>query len=81
LPRELRSFAFVRVGELRAIILSRASRWRLAYAQRSGAVVAIVVEVEIDRCTGKVWARTLACGLFADFPVCVLIGGPEGDEI
>jgi hypothetical protein len=44
-------------------------------------VVAIVVEVEIDRCTGKVWARTLACGLFADFPVCVLIGGPEGDEI
>ena len=29
----------------------------IAYAQRSGAVVAIVAEVEIDRHTGKVWAR------------------------
>ena len=39
----------------------------IAYAQRSGAVVAIVVEVEVDRHTGKVWARkfTVAhdCGL------------------
>src|SRR5262249_59383272 len=39
----------------------------IAYAQRSGAVVAIVAEVEIDRHTGKVWARkfTVAhdCGL------------------
>jgi CO/xanthine dehydrogenase Mo-binding subunit len=39
----------------------------IAYAQRSGAVVAIVAEVEIDRRTGKVWARkfTVAhdCGL------------------
>jgi nicotinate dehydrogenase subunit B len=29
----------------------------IAYAQRSGAVVAIVAGVEIDRRTGKVWAR------------------------
>ena len=29
----------------------------IAYAQRSGAVAAIVAEVEIDRHTGKVWAR------------------------
>jgi CO/xanthine dehydrogenase Mo-binding subunit len=29
----------------------------IAYAQRSGAVVAIVAEVEIDRRSGKVWAR------------------------
>src|SRR6516165_5517782 len=39
----------------------------IAYAQRSGAVVAIVAEVEIDRHTGKVWAKkfTVAhdCGL------------------
>jgi CO/xanthine dehydrogenase Mo-binding subunit len=39
----------------------------IAYAQRSGAVVAIVAEVEIDRRSGKVWAKkfTVAhdCGL------------------
>ncbi len=39
----------------------------MAYAQRSGEVVAIVAEVEIDRRSGKVWARksTVAhdCGL------------------
>jgi len=39
----------------------------IAYAQRSGAVVAIVAEVEVDRRSGKVWARkfTVAhdCGL------------------
>ena len=29
----------------------------IAYAQRSGAVVAIVAEVEIDRRTGKIWAK------------------------
>ena len=29
----------------------------IAYAQRSGAVVAIVAEVEVDRNSGKVWAR------------------------
>jgi len=29
----------------------------LAYAQRNGTVVAIVAEVDIDRPTGKVWAR------------------------
>jgi nicotinate dehydrogenase subunit B len=42
-------------------------RARHRLAQRSGAVVAIVAEVEIDRHTGKVWARkfTVAhdCGL------------------
>ena len=39
----------------------------IAYAQRSGAVVAIVAEVEIDRRSGKIWPRkfTVAhdCGL------------------
>jgi nicotinate dehydrogenase subunit B len=39
----------------------------IAYAQRSGAVVAIVAEVEIDRRSGKIWARkftvTRDCGL------------------
>jgi hypothetical protein len=39
----------------------------IAYAQRSGAVVAIVAEVEVDRHTGKIWAKkfTVAhdCGL------------------
>jgi nicotinate dehydrogenase subunit B len=39
----------------------------IAYAQRSGGLVAIVTEVEIDRHSGKVWARkfTVAhdCGL------------------
>jgi len=39
----------------------------IAYAQRTGAVVAIVAEVEIDRRTGKIWAHkfTVAhdCGL------------------
>ena len=39
----------------------------IAYAQRSGATVATIAEVEIDRHTGKVWARkfTVAhdCGL------------------
>jgi nicotinate dehydrogenase subunit B len=43
----------------------------IAYAQRSGAVVAIVAEVEIDRRTGKVWAHkfTVAhdCGLINSF--------------
>jgi nicotinate dehydrogenase subunit B len=29
----------------------------LAYAQRNGTIVAIVAEVEIDRPTGKIWAR------------------------
>ena len=42
----------------------------IAYAQRSGSVVAIVAEVEIDRPTGTVWARkfTVAhdCGLIVN---------------
>ena len=45
----------------------------IAYAQRSGAVVAIVAEVEIDRRTGKVWARK-----FTVAHDCGLIINPEG---
>jgi nicotinate dehydrogenase subunit B len=40
--------------------------WRgIAYAQRSGAVVAIVAEVEVDRHTGKVRARKFTVGMIA----------------
>jgi nicotinate dehydrogenase subunit B len=45
----------------------------IAYAQRSGAVVAIVAEVEIDRPSGKVWARK-----FTVAHDCGLIINPEG---
>jgi CO/xanthine dehydrogenase Mo-binding subunit len=45
----------------------------IAYAQRSGAVVAIVAEVEIDRGTGKVWARK-----FTVAHDCGLIINPDG---
>ena len=45
----------------------------IAYAQRSGAVGAIVAEVEIDRHSGKVWARK-----FAVAHDCGLIINPDG---
>jgi len=45
----------------------------IAYAQRSGAVVAIVAEVEIDRHTGKVWAKK-----FTVAHDCGLIINPDG---
>jgi nicotinate dehydrogenase subunit B len=45
----------------------------IAYAQRSGAVVAIVAEVEIDRRTGKIWAKKFI--LAHD---CGLIINPDG---
>jgi CO/xanthine dehydrogenase Mo-binding subunit len=45
----------------------------IAYAQRSGAVVAIIAEVEIDRHTGKVWARK-----FTVAHDCGLIINPDG---
>jgi nicotinate dehydrogenase subunit B len=45
----------------------------IAYAQRSGAVVAIVAEVEIDRRSGKVWARK-----FTVAHDCGLIVNPDG---
>jgi CO/xanthine dehydrogenase Mo-binding subunit len=45
----------------------------IAYAQRSGAVVAIVAEVEIDRHTGKVWAPK-----FTVAHDCGLIINPDG---
>jgi nicotinate dehydrogenase subunit B len=45
----------------------------IAYAQRSGAVVAIVAEVEIDRRSGKVWAEK-----FTVAHDCGLIINPEG---
>jgi nicotinate dehydrogenase subunit B len=45
----------------------------IAYAQRSGAIVAIVVEVEIDRRSGKIWARK-----FTVAHDCGLIINPDG---
>jgi len=33
----------------------------MAYAQRSGTRVAIVAEVDVDRATGKIWARKFTC--------------------
>jgi nicotinate dehydrogenase subunit B len=45
----------------------------IAYAQRSGAVVAIVAEVEIDRRTGKIWAKK-----FTVAHDCGLIINPDG---
>ena len=45
----------------------------IAYAQRSGAVVAIIADVEVDRHTGKVWACKFT--LAHD---CRLIINPEG---
>jgi nicotinate dehydrogenase subunit B len=45
----------------------------IAYAQRSGAVVAIVAEVEIDRHTGKIWPRK-----FTVANDCGLITNPDG---
>src|SRR5216684_816876 len=45
----------------------------IAYAQRSGAVVAIVAVVEIDRRSGKVWARK-----FTVAHDCGLIINPDG---
>ena len=37
----------------------------IAYAQRSGAVVAIVAQVEIDRRSGKIWARKFIAPMIA----------------
>jgi nicotinate dehydrogenase subunit B len=45
----------------------------IAYAQRSGAVVAIVAEVEIDRRSGKIWAKK-----FTIAHDCGLIINPDG---
>jgi nicotinate dehydrogenase subunit B len=45
----------------------------IAYAQRSGAVVAIVAEVELDRRSGKIWARK-----FTVAHDCGLIINPDG---
>jgi CO/xanthine dehydrogenase Mo-binding subunit len=45
----------------------------IAYAQRSSAVVAIVAEVEIDRHSGKLWARK-----FTVAHDCGLIINPDG---
>jgi nicotinate dehydrogenase subunit B len=45
----------------------------IAYAQRSGAVVAIVAEVEIDRRTGRIWAKK-----FTVAHDCWLIINPDG---
>jgi CO/xanthine dehydrogenase Mo-binding subunit len=45
----------------------------IAYAQRSGAVVAIVAEVEIDRRSGKIWAKK-----FTVAHDCGLIINPDG---
>ena len=45
----------------------------IAYARRSGAVAAIVAEVEIDRRSGKIWARK-----FTVAHDCGLIINPDG---
>jgi nicotinate dehydrogenase subunit B len=45
----------------------------IAYAQRSGAVVAIVAEVEVDRRSGSIWARK-----FTVAHDCGLIINPDG---
>jgi nicotinate dehydrogenase subunit B len=45
----------------------------IACAQRSGAVVAIVADVDVDRHTGKVWARK-----FIVAHDCGLIINPDG---
>jgi CO/xanthine dehydrogenase Mo-binding subunit len=47
----------------------------IAYAQRNGTRVAIVAEVEIDRGTGKIWARK-----FTVAHDCGLIINPDGLE-
>ncbi|MEX2451898.1 MAG: molybdopterin cofactor-binding domain-containing protein [Rhodospirillales bacterium] len=45
----------------------------IAYAQRNGATVAIVAEIEVDRATGKIWPRK-----FTVAHECGLIVNPEG---
>jgi nicotinate dehydrogenase subunit B len=45
----------------------------IAYAQRSGAVVAIIAEVEIDRRSGKIWGKK-----FTVAHDCGLIINPDG---
>ena len=45
----------------------------IAYAQRNGAVIAIVAEVEVDRKTGRVWPRRFTAGVDHG-----LIVNPEG---
>jgi len=45
----------------------------MAYSQRNGTLVAIVAEVEIDRTTGKIWARK-----FTVAHDCGLVINPEG---
>jgi CO/xanthine dehydrogenase Mo-binding subunit len=42
----------------------------IAYAQRNGAVVAVVAEIEVDTATGRIWARKMTvahdCGLIVN---------------
>jgi CO/xanthine dehydrogenase Mo-binding subunit len=45
----------------------------MAYSQRNGTLVAIVAEVEIDRTTGKIWARK-----FTVAHDCGLVINPDG---
>ena len=45
----------------------------IAYAQRGGTVVALVAEVEVERRTGRIWARRLTMA-----HECGLIVNPEG---
>ena len=56
-----------------AVAAARPQRRHLERARRSGAVVAIVAEVEIDRRSGKVWARK-----FTVAHDCGLIVNPDG---
>jgi nicotinate dehydrogenase subunit B len=45
----------------------------IAYAQRGGTVVALVAEIEVERKTGRIWARRLTIA-----HECGLIVNPEG---
>lgn len=45
----------------------------IAYAQRAGTVVALVAEIEVERKTGRIWARRLTVA-----HDCGLIVNPEG---
>jgi nicotinate dehydrogenase subunit B len=52
---------------------SKVSGRGMAYASRNGTLVAIVAEVDVDRTTGKIWARK-----FTVAHDCGLIINPEG---
>src|SRR5439155_8458173 len=71
--KNARDMAVVKVAAERSGWVSRPSPRRdqtgakvtgrgMAYAQRNGTTVAIVAEVDIDRASGKIWARKFTIG-------------------